>query len=825
MASTPADPLCEICREIEFFRLACQGWSSEESTQLEMMQDNMDFRRFEEDMRYGVKLGLVCEVIARKDRCALCRAISDVLRNGTYDENHLCGVGPMNFCGQNMQTRPRRFTNRMGVIVVSPKFDGRPGPHEPTAILQFQACDSHIPTVKDTHTPPAALKGERRFPKFSGRLIDPEKLDLGLVQHWLRLCQAIHREGCAQLPERLFHLESLLLIDVTRWCVVDAPHDCQYAALSYCWGAANTVKHTIANSSTLRKEGSLNREDLPRTIADAILLTRGLGQRYLWVDAICIIQNDKASKQVQILQMGSIYSRATLTIVAAAGDNANAGLPGVRPKSRNAQQVVLRTPDHNLITVIDGPAYGGVGTSAWATRAWTMQERLLSRRRLIFTESQVYWQCREAVWLEETVLEGTQRQEFRRGHPPGSTDKEEVELIGSGYGSYRVYEHLVHEYCQRCWTFKSDILNAFTGITQSLSILYSHGDYIWGLPKTRFNWALSWVLEYGARNEASCNVVSKDGSSQSVQFPSWSWTAWAATGDSVSVKYAEPGDWNSFVDPEIVFYLEDTSGQLLEIAERFQSLAADNKKIGFWGQVYDGRLHKTREQWKGYPRRISGTSVIHNPNYALTTGLLHFWSSVARLQILRWSEGPEDEVSYDALPLGDDGAEFQDIVDIHLGFADCLSWQKKPHDRKPAEGRKRMDEVQELQPWQTNRWGGHNIWEELGKMGDFSMDANYGVEVDHRRYGRRAAPRIQDTSIHLGVPVGYKEPGDKSWVCEQFAADFVIIGRSLYGPKWSLRALIVEWREEEAYRIGHAIIGEEDWVGLQNREWKLVKLG
>ena len=807
------DVLCEVCQDVEFLKLACRGWSSEGSGQLEMMQDNMDFQRFEEDMHYGAKLGLVSEVIARKDRCALCRAVSDILQDDRYDKNHLCGVGRMNFCGQNMKTRPRRFTNRMVVMVIPPKWDGKPAPGVPNAIIQFQACDNPIPTVKDAHAS-----------EFSGRLMDPGELDLGLIQRWRGDCQESRHKRCIPLAERNFHYGSLLLIDVIRWCVVNAPDGCEYAALSYCWGSAKQLKHLKANSSKLREQGSLNTADLPRTIYDAIFLTRGLGISYLWVDVLCIIQDDDAFKQDQISQMGSIYSKATLTIVAASGDDANAGLPGVQAKSRNAQQVIIRTPSLNLISVIDGPDYGGVRTSAWATRAWTMQERLLSRRRLIFTENQVYWQCREAVCLEETVLEGTPPQEFRRGHPPGSTAKEEVELIGSNLRPYRIYEHLVHEYCQRRWSFKSDILDAFTGITQGLSILYGL-KFTWGLPTSRFNWALSWVLADGARNEASCKVVSTDGSIQSIQYPSWSWTAWAATADSLVIKYAEPGDWNRFVDPEIVFYIEHTSGKLLEITEKFQSFAADDKMIGYWGQVYDSRLHRIREQWKGSPRRIDGAMAISTGNFTSTTGLLHFWSSVARLQILRRSKGPESEVSYDVFPLTKNAAAFKDIVAVHLQSANSLPWVSRPHDRKPAEGRVRLEEVQELESWRTDRWGGHSVFEWIGQSGDMFSDGNYGVKVDHERYGRRAAPRLQDGSTYQAVAVEYKNPGDADWICECVTADFVIIGRSLYGPKWTLRALIVEWKGEVAYRIGHAIIGEEDWVGLDNRVWKRVKLG
>ena len=105
--------------------------------------------------------------------------------------------------------------------------------------------------------------------------------------------------------------------------------------------------------------------------------------RYLWVDALCIVQDDPILSHDQISQMGSIYLKAIFTIVAAAGKDADAGLPGVRPWSRTVDQQSVDI----LLTAIDGPHYDGeVRNSTWSTRGWTLQEEALSARRLIFTE-------------------------------------------------------------------------------------------------------------------------------------------------------------------------------------------------------------------------------------------------------------------------------------------------------------------------------------------------------------------------------------------------------------------------------------------------------
>lgn len=120
-------------------------------------------------------------------------------------------------------------------------------------------------------------------------------------------------------------------------------------------------------------------------------LVKQIGERYLWVDSLCIIQDDHITSTYFVSQMDIIYSHAILTIVAAAGSNANSGLPGVREGTRDVQQSILNVSGLRLMAAIDGSYYKGVAGSDWSTRGWTLQENILSRRKIIFTEKQVYW--------------------------------------------------------------------------------------------------------------------------------------------------------------------------------------------------------------------------------------------------------------------------------------------------------------------------------------------------------------------------------------------------------------------------------------------------
>lgn len=122
--------------------------------------------------------------------------------------------------------------------------------------------------------------------------------------------------------------------------MVKAAIDWRYLALSYVWGSQCTLRKAIALESELAQPGSLKKHYVPRTIYDAISLTCRLGEKYLWVDSLCIIQDDKPSMQSQILAMDKVYAIAVATIVAASGDHADSGLPGVRPGARTPFQEV-----------------------------------------------------------------------------------------------------------------------------------------------------------------------------------------------------------------------------------------------------------------------------------------------------------------------------------------------------------------------------------------------------------------------------------------------------------------------------------------------------
>ncbi|KAF2193006.1 HET-domain-containing protein, partial [Zopfia rhizophila CBS 207.26] len=312
-------------------------------------------------------------------------------------------------------------------------------------------------------------------------------------------------------------------IDIELWSVLEAPGSCGYAALSYCWGKADVVTCTLANVELLERPFALQDAQLPQTIQDAIKVAAAMGIRYLWVDAICIIQDDERMLQSQIPNMARIYAQAVVTIIAANGDQANSGLCGIQPESRNVRCGLVSLPNLNLTTHPDDYA-PRTRRSKWGFRAWTMQEELCSSRRLYFEANRVAWSCQSALWTEEAAREvggisALPSTEILGTEPYprlSNTPQDQVEM----------YRTQVEDYSSRQLTYPSDSLNAIIGI---LNILFadSEDQMFWGHPEKWFSRSLEWTLPFPATRHFGKNrAMGVDGFVVDIPFPSWSWSAW-----------------------------------------------------------------------------------------------------------------------------------------------------------------------------------------------------------------------------------------------------------------------------------------------------------
>ncbi|KJZ72171.1 hypothetical protein HIM_08436 [Hirsutella minnesotensis 3608] len=212
------------------------------------------------------------------------------------------------------------------------------------------------------------------------------------VRQWLDNCNADHALHCGgdADAEALTWRPPRLIDSVDRRLVLAKPTD-RYAALSYVWGVAPLQLGSGSPAQLLRTnvdayQLSLPDDDVPRTIIDAIWLAKKLGLRYIWVDKLCILQDDEQDWIEHVQNMAHVFANAHLTIVAAHG-NADTGLVALDPRRPpRAPRAVVK--DHEQLLL----------ASKWMTRAWTLQERLYSRRAVYIFEDTVNWECHCELW-------------------------------------------------------------------------------------------------------------------------------------------------------------------------------------------------------------------------------------------------------------------------------------------------------------------------------------------------------------------------------------------------------------------------------------------
>jgi hypothetical protein len=295
------------------------------------------------------------------------------------------------------------------------------------------------------------------------RDVSGSQVNIALLRGWLDACERNHG-SCRQPKHEETRTLPLLLIDSKERRLVNASSAFRYLALSYVWGGTSQFKTTKEALATLKTKGSLKQieDEIPQVIKDAIDLVSSLGERYLWVDSLSITQDDEQQKHDQIAEMASVYHHAVLTIVAMGGKDASSGLPGFRPQSRVrsgvevAPGVWLAPRTRKLSSIISQSVYN--------TRAWTYQERLLSKRCLFFTEEQVFFQCSDTKVQCEDRLEG-----FSENHqlvaPLAAATPLNPSIRQSVLNEpFPYYARFVMEYTRKTLSYEADIINAFTGL-------------------------------------------------------------------------------------------------------------------------------------------------------------------------------------------------------------------------------------------------------------------------------------------------------------------------------------------------------------------------
>lgn len=323
-----------------------------------------------------------------------------------------------------------------------------------------------------------------------------------LLKAWLKRAGVTCEDGLikdrSQTKTRK-ELPSLTVIDCKHELlkIVPLPPEEHYLTLSYVWGNPQDNEDEAVSNDTLPGR-------LPQTIQDTVVVTKSLGFRFLWIDRYCIPQTDGEIKSRLIASMGSIYSNSSLTLVAQVGRDPHHGLTGIS-RSR------VPTPCINGYQLFPSDS---AESNVWATRGWTFQEGLLSRRSLYFTDYQVIFQSKEFVEYEL----------------PTNSNGDDKNLIDTSFPSHenasKIYPIRAVLRCIAFYTKRKmsrpeiDRLRALYGIFSAYNIRH-----LWGLPfdyasaNSNLPFAPSLCWESIPTYSPSPMVRYKG-------FPTWSWASY-----------------------------------------------------------------------------------------------------------------------------------------------------------------------------------------------------------------------------------------------------------------------------------------------------------
>ena len=395
----------------------------------------------------------------------------------------------------------------------------------------------------------------------------PTYLSIDIIRAWMRKCKSEHpcdidKSG---FLENASSLQVLRLVDVrdlslTTFAVSEFRNGGvpKYCALSYTWGAKKQkLCLTRANAEELRMSEALQKSS--QTILDAMRLVKQLRYRYLWVDVLCVVQDDEIDKALCISNMHAIFKASALNLLIMTDGGADAGIPGISyPRATQLSAIMSR--GFNLLSTATQPIIGRDwlhSESSYRSRAWTLQEEWLSAKALIIMNDQLCWHCQHGFFIEDLdmlhlkskVDWGVWNSKDISTYVPG---RDEHQPFTTEVFTYRKsekdqYANLIQQYTTRQVTLEYDMLNAITGLMDDI-----FPGNLYGIPRKCFEANLCWVGKFtnlecirsglGSKVDMYGEIRVRDLPSRRRGFdgPSWTWAAWKGPIDYESIWESSP---------------------------------------------------------------------------------------------------------------------------------------------------------------------------------------------------------------------------------------------------------------------------------------------
>lgn len=298
---------------------------------------------------------------------------------------------------------------------------------------------------------------------------------------------------------------------------------------------------TVMDNVEQRSFG-VNVEELPKNFLEAIKVTKSLGVRYLWIDALCIIQDSGEDWSREAGKMASVYAGAKVVLSLLDASSSTAGFlsPNRVPLGAVNDVYVVQKAFREIYDYLEG--------CPLTTRGWCMQERLLAPAVLHFGEERMFWECLKTFASED----GKEVNGWSTGHVMGLFISVRVRMGTSSDHQWKDWYTLVEEYTTRNFTFSKDKLPAIAGAAALFQEKPTPATYVAGLWKEDIARGLLWGAHYshvpgrkvwGYSSADKCSELFVPPDQERQRAPSWSWAALDGQVDHWALRIGPGEDW------------------------------------------------------------------------------------------------------------------------------------------------------------------------------------------------------------------------------------------------------------------------------------------
>jgi hypothetical protein len=394
--------------------------------------------------------------------------------------------------------------------------------------------------------------------------------------------------------------------------------------------------------------------NLPKTILDAFEVTRNLGLEYIWIDSLCIVQDDQPDKDRELPRMRRIYANSFVTISAASATSCYEGFLDPRPNDRSPRHLSVRVDGARLGSVLvfnrrETMEFTDRRSQPINDRAWTLQEGWVAARLLVFAGMSVFWKCGQEGWQSwrpwystdedgdsdsDSWTDSSADTNPEKDHTEHAWDRCSGYVVRKGFfhQARQTWESIVENYTGRDLTVEGDKLPAISAIAETFAPFLGGGSsYVAGLWRPHLVRDLLW---YTAGREPRLTGHG----------PTWSW---ASNAGLIKFAHNHDLDWNiaasaSVLDCSVVLASEGATYGAVESGEVvIEGFVAELGQLaGLLRLVWDDGRGREGGVQAGM-LDCSSNGMMNGSEHPLSPGPVSYWTLTIATNDLDVPDGPE----------------------------------------------------------------------------------------------------------------------------------------------------------------------------------------